>query len=86
VAPLYPQAGGGCKPGRPHDHSGMSDGASPPDDVTVGLVETDADLEGVLALQRKYLRGVQPLEAEQRGGFLTLQHTLDSLRAMHEQV
>lgn len=42
----------------------------------VGLVESDRDLEGILALQRAS-------RAPTRDGFVTVEHTLDILRAMH---
>ena len=44
--------------------------------VTVGLVESERDLEGILALQRE----CRPPTAD---GFVTVEHTLDLLRAMH---
>lgn len=44
--------------------------------VSVGLVESDRDLEGVLALQRAS-------RAPTQDGFVTVEHTLDILRAMH---
>jgi ribosomal protein S18 acetylase RimI-like enzyme len=43
---------------------------------TVGLAKSDADLEGILVLQR----ASRPPTAD---GFVTVQHTLDILRAMH---
>lgn len=43
---------------------------------TVGLVVSDADLEGILALQRASREPTAD-------GFVTVQHTLDILRAMH---
>jgi ribosomal protein S18 acetylase RimI-like enzyme len=43
---------------------------------SVGLVESDRDLEGVLALQRAS-------RAPTQDGFVTVEHTLDILRAMH---
>jgi len=42
----------------------------------VGLIESDRDLEGVLALQRAS-------RAPTQDGFVTVEHTLDILRAMH---
>jgi hypothetical protein len=42
----------------------------------VGLVESDRDLEGILALQRAS-------RAPTRDGFVTVEHTLEVLRAMH---
>src|SRR5262245_52215066 len=44
--------------------------------ASVGLVESDRDLEGVLTLQRAS-------RAPTQDGFVTVQHTLDILRAMH---
>jgi GNAT superfamily N-acetyltransferase len=44
--------------------------------VSVGLVDSDRDLEGILALQRA---SREPT----RDGFVTVQHTLEILRAMH---
>lgn len=44
--------------------------------VTVGLVDSDRDLEGILALQRE----CRPPTAD---GFVTVEHTLDLLRALH---
>ena len=44
--------------------------------VTVGLVESDDDLEGILALQRE-------CREPTADGFVTVAHTLDLLRAMH---
>jgi GNAT superfamily N-acetyltransferase len=44
--------------------------------ATVGLVESERDLEGILALQRAS-------RAPTADGFVTAQHTLDILRAMH---
>lgn len=42
----------------------------------VGLVEADRDLEGILALQRAS-------RTPTKDGFVTVEHTLDILRAMH---
>jgi len=47
-----------------------------PGPAGVGLVESDRDLEGILALQRAS-------RAPTRDGFVTVEHTLDILRAMH---
>ena len=44
--------------------------------ITVGIVESEQDLEGILALQRD-CREPTP------DGFVTVMHTLDILRAMH---
>ena len=44
--------------------------------VSVGIVESDRDLEGILALQRE-------CREPTRDGFVTVAHTLDVLRAMH---
>jgi GNAT superfamily N-acetyltransferase len=44
--------------------------------VTVGLAESDRDLEGILALQRAS-------RAPTADGFVTVEHTLDILRALH---
>jgi len=44
--------------------------------MSVGLVESDRDLEGILALQRAS-------RAPTQDGFVTVEHTLDILRAMH---
>jgi GNAT superfamily N-acetyltransferase len=44
--------------------------------ASVGLVESDRDLEGILALQRAS-------RAPTQDGFVTVEHTLDILRAMH---
>jgi GNAT superfamily N-acetyltransferase len=44
--------------------------------VTVGLAEGDRDFEGILALQRAS-------RAPTSDGFVTVEHTLDTLRAMH---
>jgi ribosomal protein S18 acetylase RimI-like enzyme len=49
---------------------------SSPPPFSVGLAESDRDLEGVLALQRAS-------RAPTRDGFVTVEHTLDILRAMH---
>lgn len=51
----------------------------------VGLVASDADLEGVLALQRANHRDVVDVDTARREGFVTVRHTLDVLRAMHER-
>jgi L-amino acid N-acyltransferase YncA len=51
--------------------------------VQVGLAGNDADLEGILALQRANLkRTLSPAESAEQG-FVTLVHTLDMLRDMH---
>ena len=47
-----------------------------PGPAGVGLVESDRDLEGILALQRAS-------RAPTRDGFVTVEHTMDILRAMH---
>ena len=44
--------------------------------VTVGIAESDRDLEGILALQRE-------CREPTADGFVTVAHTLDILRAMH---
>ena len=44
--------------------------------MNVGLTESDRDLEGILALQRAS-------RAPTKDGFVTVEHTLDILRAMH---
>jgi len=44
--------------------------------ASVGLVDSDRDLEGILALQRES-------RAPTQDGFVTVEHTLDILRAMH---
>lgn len=44
--------------------------------AAVGLAESDRDLEGILALQRES-------RAPTADGFVTVQHTLDTLRGMH---
>jgi GNAT superfamily N-acetyltransferase len=44
--------------------------------ATVGLAEEERDLEGILALQRAS-------RAPTPDGFVTVEHTLDILRAMH---
>lgn len=44
--------------------------------ASVGLVESDRDLEGILTLQRAS-------RAPTPDGFVTVEHTLDILRAMH---
>lgn len=44
--------------------------------MNVGLAESDRDLEGILALQRAS-------RAPTKDGFVTVEHTLDILRAMH---
>lgn len=44
--------------------------------MNVGLVEADRDLEGILALQRAS-------RAPTKDGFVTVEHTLEILRAMH---
>jgi GNAT superfamily N-acetyltransferase len=44
--------------------------------ATVGIVESDRDLEGILALQRAN-------RAPTADGFVTVEHTLEILRAMH---
>lgn len=46
------------------------------DPVSVGIVESDRDLEGILALQRE-------CREPTADGFVTVAHTLDDLRAMH---
>jgi ribosomal protein S18 acetylase RimI-like enzyme len=45
--------------------------------VRTGLVESDRDLEGILALQ-------SASRAPTQDGFVTVEHTLEILRAMHE--
>lgn len=47
---------------------------------SAGLVETDADLEEILALQRAHLEASL---ADLRDGFVTVVHTLSILKAMH---
>lgn len=47
-----------------------------PSPVTVGVVESDRDLDGILALQRA-------CREPTADGFVTVAHTLDDLRAMH---
>jgi hypothetical protein len=44
--------------------------------MNVGLVESERDLEGILALQRAS-------RAPTKDGFVTVEHTLEILRAMH---
>jgi GNAT superfamily N-acetyltransferase len=44
--------------------------------ASVGLAESDRDLEGILGLQRAS-------RAPTKDGFVTVEHTLDILRAMH---
>ena len=46
------------------------------DPADIGLVESDRDLDGILVLQRAS-------RAPTRDGFVTVEHTLDILRAMH---
>lgn len=53
----------------------MTDSRTP--GFRVGLVESDADLTGVLALQRQ-------CRTPTADGFVTVRHTLDVLRRMHE--
>jgi len=43
---------------------------------------TERDVAGVLALQRRYLRGARPPGEEARDGFLTLQHDAPTLERM----
>src|SRR5262245_11657243 len=53
--------------------AGPPEGRAP---FSPGLVESDRDLEGILALQRAS-------RAPTQDGFVTVEHTLDILRAMH---
>lgn len=48
-------------------------------------VTTTAELEQILALQKKYLRGVRNAVEEKEQGFLTVAHSLETLQRMHEQ-
>lgn len=48
--------------------------------ATTGLVESDSDLEEILALQRENLEAALP---DRRDGFVTVVHTLPILKAMH---
>jgi RimJ/RimL family protein N-acetyltransferase len=48
-------------------------------------VTTTAELEQILALQRRYLRGVRTADEEKDQGFLTVAHSLETLQRMHDQ-
>lgn len=50
--------------------------------VTLSVARTDVDLEQILALQRRYLRGARPVDEENAQGFVYVQHTLPVLRRM----
>lgn len=50
--------------------------------VTVSIAHQDADLEQILALQRRYLREALPIEAQNQQGFVYTQHDLPLLRRM----
>jgi ribosomal protein S18 acetylase RimI-like enzyme len=47
-------------------------------------VETDDDLRAILALQRANRRGARPDAEERADGFVTVEHSLEMLRAMHD--
>lgn len=48
-------------------------------------VITTAELQQILALQKKYLRGVRSAGEEKEQGFLTVAHSLETLQRMHDQ-
>lgn len=50
--------------------------------VSLGIASTDSDFEGILALQRRYLRQSLTEQEQDTQGFVYLQHDLDLLRRM----
>ena len=51
--------------------------------VATRLVATDDELRQILALQQANLRGSRPEDHERAHGFVTVEHSLEVLRAMH---
>lgn len=49
----------------------------------ITIAQSDADLEGILDLQRQNLPAVLPVETLQQEGFVTVQHNLPLLRRMN---
>jgi ribosomal protein S18 acetylase RimI-like enzyme len=52
--------------------------------VATRLVATDDELRQILALQQANLRGSRPEAHERAHGFVTVEHSLEVLRAMHD--
>lgn len=52
--------------------------------ITVTTAQFEADLRGILALQRANLRRALPADVATAQGFVTLQYTLDQMRQMHQ--
>lgn len=52
--------------------------------ITYGSVTSEADLNQILALQRKNLLGNIPSEEKKTEGFVTVSHTFDILKAMND--
>ncbi len=52
--------------------------------VTITLAETDADLQGILALQQANLRRNVSADTVASQGFVTLQYTLAQMQQMHQ--
>ena len=52
--------------------------------VTITTTSAEADLAGILALQRANLRLNLPTDVATEQGFVTLQYTLDQMRKMHQ--
>ena len=51
--------------------------------VTYGIVQSNADLQGILSLQKQNLAEHLPADEIQQQGFVTVQHTLADLERMH---
>jgi GNAT superfamily N-acetyltransferase len=56
--------------------------AAEPRGVTLGIAKTDADFEGILALQRRNLRHALTQREQSAEGFVYLQHDVPLLRRM----
>lgn len=50
--------------------------------IALRIARTDAEFEGILALQRRYLRGTLDAAAEDAEGFVFVRHDLPVLRTM----
>ncbi len=51
--------------------------------VHLSLSQSTADLEGILSLQRENLSSILSQEEKDKQGFVTIQHNLEQLQAMH---
>jgi len=52
--------------------------------IEAGPVRQMEELQEIIALQKQYLRGIKSQEEESDQGFLTVEHSLDTLTRMHE--